>query len=255
VQPVQPEPGVNALLLALHIYQEGSAWREILSLLDKVRDWKFTMDQRQRLEFAAAQALEHLGDTVRSRPLWTRLAADFSLPSPRRAIAMYYQAKEAKAKNDAEKTLVFAQEAMNLLRESDLDPDKVADCLNMLVDAAKSLGQYPQALDYAEQYGKTLPENGPDFAANRFRMAAIYREMGETAKWRATPEQMRDTMPGPLSGRMAASDLSARAPEARRTPEPGPAVTPRHAGNPCGAGLQRPEVTYTICNRRCARHP
>lgn len=215
VQPAQTEPGVNALLLALHIYQEGSAWREILSLVDRVRDWKFTMDQRQRLEFAAAQALEHLGDTARSRPLWTRLAADFSLPSPRRAIAMYYQAKEAKAKNDAEKTLVFAQEAMNLLRENDLDPDKVADCLNMLVDAAKSLGQYPQALDYAEQYGKTLPENGPDFAANRFRMAAIYREMGETAKWRATLEQMRDTMPGTLYGRMAASELSARALEDR----------------------------------------
>ncbi|NDY58949.1 tetratricopeptide repeat protein, partial [Desulfovibrio sulfodismutans] len=215
VQPTQTEPGVNALLLALHIYQEGSAWREILSLLDKVRDWKFTMDQRQRLEYSAAQALEHLGDTARSRPLWARLAADFSLPAPRRAIAMYYQAKEAKAKNDPEKTLVFAQEAMALLRENNLDQDKIVDCLNMLVDAAKSLGQYPQALDYAEQYGKTLPENGPDFAANRFRMAAIYREMGETDKWRSTLEQMRDAMPNTLYGRMAASELSARALEDR----------------------------------------
>ncbi|MDQ7833418.1 MAG: tetratricopeptide repeat protein [Desulfovibrionaceae bacterium] len=215
VQPEQTEPGVNALLLALHIYQEGQAWREILSLVDRVRDWKFTLDQRQRLEYAAAQALEHLGDTVRSRPLWARLAADFSLSAPRRAIAMFYQAKEAKAKNDPEKTLVFAQEAMSLLRENNLDPDKVTDCLNMLVDAAKSLGQYPQALDYAEQYGKTLPENGPDFAANRFRMASIYREMGETDKWRSTLENMRDAMPDSRYGRMAASELSARALEDR----------------------------------------
>jgi TolA-binding protein len=215
IKPEQTEPGINALMLALHIYQEGDAWREILSLVDKVRGWKFTMDQRQRLEYAAAQALEHLGDTARSRPLWARLAADFSLPSPRRAIAMYYQAKEAKAKNDPEKTLVFAQEAMDLLAGNRLDPDKISDCLNMLVDAAKSLGQYPAALGYAEQYGQTLPENGPDFAANRLRMAAIYREMGDTDKWRATLEQMRDAMPGTLYGRMAASELSARALEDR----------------------------------------
>jgi TolA-binding protein len=215
VTPTQTEPGMNALMLALHIYQEGDAWREILSLIDKVHGWKFTMDQRQRLEYAAAQALEHLGDTARSRPLWARLAADFSLDAPRRAIAMYYQAKEAKAKNDAEKTLVFAQEAVDLLTENKLDPDKIADCLNMLVDAARSLGQYPTALDYAERYGRTLPENGPDYAANRLRMAAVYREMGETDKWRTTLEQMRDAMPNTVYGRMAASELSARALEDR----------------------------------------
>jgi len=215
VTPTQTEPGGNALMLALHIYQEGDAWREILSLIDKVHGWKFTMDQRQRLEYAAAQALEHLGDTVRSRPLWARLAADFSLDASRRAIAMYYQAKEAKAKNDAEKTLVFAQEAVDLMTENKIDPEKIADCLNMLVDAARSLGQYPVALDYAERYGKTLPENGPDYAANRLRMAAVYREMGETDKWRTTLEQMRDAMPNTVYGRMAASELSARALEDR----------------------------------------
>lgn len=215
VTPEQSEPGVNALMLALHIYQEGDAWREILTLVDKVRGWKFTMDQRQRLEYAVAQALEHLGDTTRSRPLWAKLAADFSLSAPRRAVALYYQAKEAKAKNDPEKTLVFAQEAMDLFVGNRSDPDKVADCLNMLVDATRSLGQYPQAVGYAERYGETLPPNGPDFAANRMRMATIYREMGDTAKWRATLEQMRDTMPDSVYGRMAAAELSSRAIEER----------------------------------------
>jgi hypothetical protein len=98
--------------------------REVLELAEKVRDWRFTLDQRQRVEFAAAMALENLGDTAKSRPLWARLAADFSLPPARRAVAMYYQAKEAKAKNDAEKILVFAQEAVNLLRETKTDPEK-----------------------------------------------------------------------------------------------------------------------------------
>ncbi|NMC50192.1 MAG: hypothetical protein GYA47_12325, partial [Desulfovibrio sp.] len=215
IGPAQNEAGVKALLLALHIYTEGDAWREVLELAEKVRDWRFTLDQRQRVEFAAALALENLGDTAKSRPLWARLAADFSLPPARRAVAMYYQAKEAKAKNDAEKILVFAQEAVNLLRETKTDPEKVADALNMLVDAAKNLGLYPAALKWAEEYGGALPENGPDYAANRFRMASIYREMGDTAKWRQTLEQMRDSMPNTLYGKMAASELSSRSLEER----------------------------------------
>jgi TolA-binding protein len=215
IGPVQDEAGINALLLALHIYAEGEAWREILELANKVRGWRFTLDQRQRVEFAAAVALENLGDTAKSRPLWARLAADFSLAPARRAVAMYYQAKESKAKNDPEKTLVFAQEAVNLFRETGTGPEKAAEALNMLVDAAKALGLYPAALKWSEEYAATLPENGPDFAANRFRMAAIYREMGDTAKWRQTLEQMRDAMPDTLYGKMAASELSARLLEER----------------------------------------
>ncbi|WP_246287735.1 tetratricopeptide repeat protein [Desulfolutivibrio sulfoxidireducens] len=215
IGPAQSEAGVNALLLALHIYVEGDAWREILELADKVRGWRFTLDQRQRVEFAAALALENLGDTAKSRPLWARLAADFSLPPARRAVAMYYQAKESKAKNDPEKTLVFAQEAVTLFRETKTGPEKVADALNMLIEAGKNLGLYPAALKWAEEYAAMLPENGPDFAANRFRMAAIYREMGDTAKWRQTLERMRDAMPDTLYGKMAASELSARALEER----------------------------------------
>ncbi len=215
IGPTQNEAGIKALLLALHIYTEGDAWREVLELAEKVRDWRFTLDQRQRVEFAAALALENLGDTAKSRPLWARLAADFSLAPARRAVAMYYQAKEAKAKNDAEKILVFAQEAVNLLRETKTDPEKVTDALNMLVDAAKNLGLYPAALKWAEEYGGTLPENGPDYAANRFRMASIYREMGDTAKWRQTLEQMRDAMPNTRYGKMAASELSSRSLEER----------------------------------------
>jgi hypothetical protein len=46
-------------------------------------------------------------------------------------------------------------------------------------------------------------------------MASIFREMGDTAKWRQTLEQMRDSMPNTLYGKMAASELSSRSLEER----------------------------------------
>lgn len=215
IEPGQTDSGTMALMLALSIYQQGDAWKDVLRLVNRVRDWNFSPDQRRRVEFAAAMALENLGDTKSSRPLWARLAADSRLDPGMLAYAMYYQGRQAKADNDQEKVQMFASQAVELFQESGKDPSKLLDSTNMLIDAQIKLGLFPDALKWSQEYAKRVEEGGPDWAANQFRMASIQKDLGDEAAWKATLEKMREDMPDTLYGKMAASALSSSALERR----------------------------------------
>ncbi len=215
ITPKQTQPGTMALMLAMSIYQQGNAWNDLLRLIGRARDWSFTTDQRQRVEFAAALALENLGDYKRSRPLWAKLAADPSLDPGKLAYAMYYQTKQAAADKDAEKVQMYASQAVELFQESGKDPGKLLDSMNMLIEAQVQLGLFPDALKWSEEYAKRVEQGGPDWAANQFRMAKIQRDLGDEAAWKATLEKMRDDMPDSLYGKMAASALSSKVLEQR----------------------------------------
>lgn len=207
----QTEPGTMALMVALSISLESNAWQAVVDLARKVSDWRFTPDQRQQVEFAAAMALENLGEASRSRPLWTKLASESRLAPFRRAYAMYYLARDNMIKKDLEKAEIYAGEAAMLFKETGRDPEKHKDSLNMLIEASTGLGQYPQVVKWAEEYGRHVTEGGPDWARNRFRIAAAFKNMGQGEKWRAILEETRTKAPGTVYAQMAASELAAGA--------------------------------------------
>ncbi len=209
IGPKESDNGNMALMLALSIYRNERSWNDVVDLARKVQGWRFGPTQRRNLEFSVAEALENLGDTDRSRQMWVRLAGDQALEAGKRCFAMYYMAKESMAKKELEKAELYAGEAAVMFRETGKDPDKLKGALNILVEAAQGLGQYPQALKWAEEYAAMTREGDADWARNRFRMAAVYRAMGDTDNWRKTLTAMRDAAPDSLYGKMAASDLAA----------------------------------------------
>jgi len=209
IGPKESDNGNMALMLALYVYQSEHAWNDIVNLARKVQGWRFGPTHRRNLEFAVAESLENLGDTARSRLLWQKLAGDQSLDSGKRCFAMYYMAKAAMDKKELERAELYAGEAVAMFRETGKAPDLLKASINMLVESARGLGQYPTALKWAGDYAALCREGDDDWAANRFRIASIQRAMGDMDAWRKTLTAMRDTAPDSLYGRMAASDLAA----------------------------------------------
>jgi len=208
IGPKESPDGNLALVMAMRIYDGQKDWHNILDLARKVQQWKFGPTERRDLEFTVAKALENLGDGDRSTQLWRKLAGDQLLESGKRCFAMYYMAKDAMAKKDLEKAELYAGEAVVMFQETGKDPDKLKGSLNILVDSAKGLGQYPKALQWANDYAKLCKEGDDDWAANRLRIASIQRAMGDMDGWRKTLTAMRDAAPNSLYGKMAASDLT-----------------------------------------------
>lgn len=209
IGPRETADGNMALAMAAGIYRSRHDWKAIVDLARQVQGWKFGPTMRRDLEFTVAQALENLGHADRAKQIWFRLAGDQALESGKRCFAMYYMAKEAMAKKELEKAELYAGEAAAMFRETDQDPDKLKGSVNILVEAAKGLGQYPQALQGADAYAALCREGDDDWSANRLRIAALQRAMGDMAGWRKTLTSMRDAAPDSLYGKMAASDLTA----------------------------------------------
>ncbi|WP_169727859.1 tetratricopeptide repeat protein [Desulfovibrio inopinatus] len=206
----QTPSGEMALSLLLSIYMESQSWNDILQLASKVQDWKMDTDLRRRTQYAMAVALENLGDERRSRVLWSKLAADPRLDPAWKAEAMYFQAKYALDANDPSKARVYGQEALSLFDETMGGKEKIKNTLNILIYSNQVLGNYSEALDRSNDYAKLTTKGDADWAANRFRQANIYRSMGNTDEWKKILEDMRDTMPDSLYGKMAATELKTR---------------------------------------------
>ena len=211
----ESENGQMALTMAMTIYHQDKAWRDIVELARRVQNWKFGPTQRRGLEYMVADALENLGETDRARQIWNRLAGDQALDASKRSYAMYFMAKEAMAGKNYEKAELYAGEAGFLFRETGQDPDKLKASLNIQVDATRELGQYPKAFKLANEYSSLCKEGDDEWAANRMRIASIQRAMGDVDGWRATLTAMRDAAPNSLYGRMAASDLATTGLESR----------------------------------------
>jgi len=209
VGPKETDNGNWALTMAMSVYQNERAWRDIVDLARKVQGWRFSPNQRRGLEFLVAEALENLGESERALPLWSKLAGDRELEAEKRCYALYFVAKEAMAKKEWEKAQLYAGEAAFMFRETNRDADKQKAAVNMLVEANRAMGEYAKALKHAAEYAALCKEGDDDWSGNRMRMAAIQRAMGDVDGWRATLTAMRDAAPNSLYGRMAASDLAA----------------------------------------------
>lgn len=209
IGPQESDNGNMALVMALTIYQNEQAWRDIVQLARKVQNWRFGPSQRRDIEFTVATALDNLGESSRALPLWRKLAGDQSLESEKRCYAMYFMAKHSMDNKELEKAALYANEAAFMFQETGRDPDKLRASLNILVEATKGLGQNEKALEWARQYAAQCTKGSDEWAANELRIASLQSALGDMDGWRKTLTGMRDAAPDSLYGRMAASDLAA----------------------------------------------
>ncbi len=205
-----------ALNLASNIYLETGAWTKLDALAALARrNWKIPTGLEQQLDYARAMALENLNDAKRSLPIWAQLAADMSVDPAIRANAMYYLAKASMEKQDLRRVFAYAQEALSLLLQTKGDKDKIKDAILMTVFATEHSGRWEEALKWAGEYDKYIPDTDPEWPSMRYRLAEIYRKAGSRAQWRKMMEEIRDKKPDSLYGRMAASALDTYALETK----------------------------------------
>jgi len=213
-----------ALNLASNIYLETGAWTKLDELAALARrHWKIPKGLEQQLDYARAMALENLNEPKKSLPIWAQLAADMTADPPIRANAMYYLAKASLEKQDLRRVFAYAQEALSLLLQTKGDKDKIKDAILMTVFATEHSGRWEEALKWAGEYDKYIPDSDPEWPSMRYRLAEIYRKAGSREQWRKMMEEIRDKKADSLYGRMAASALETYALE-RKAQEyaPGP---------------------------------
>jgi TolA-binding protein len=197
-----------ALDMALSIYLETGRWSEIANLSSMVREnWELPPRQRNQVDYSLAVAYENLGEMARSEPLWSKLAADTDLDPSTRAYAMYYMAKAAMQDKELRKVFIYSQEALTMFLESAGDREKIKDCILMTIYAAEESGRYREALRWAEQYDKYVPEGDPEWAGSRFRLARLYQKAGAQEEWEQIMQEIKKKQPQGIYGKMAAQAL------------------------------------------------
>ncbi|MGE4291870.1 MAG: tetratricopeptide repeat protein [Desulfovibrio sp.] len=203
-----PEYSEMALALAADIFLKQKAWNRINDLSSHAeQNWELSPRARRLLMHANAVALENLGENQKSARLWAQLGADEDVEPFIRADSLYFMAKEAMKHEDLRRVFVYAQEALSLLLSTKGDPEKIKDCLLMSIYATERSGRYRQALQWALEYDKYVPENDPEWAAQHYKLAELYRKSGLPEEWQRVMGELRDKQPESLYGRLAATAL------------------------------------------------
>ncbi|WP_022660934.1 tetratricopeptide repeat protein [Paucidesulfovibrio longus] len=203
-----PEYSEMALAVAADIFLKQKAWNRINDLSTHAeQNWDLSPRARRLLMHANAVALENLGETQKSARLWAQLGADENVEPFIRADSLYYMAKEAMKHEDLRRVFVYAQEALSLLLSSKGYPEKIKDCLLMSIYATERSGRYRQALKWALEYDKYVPEDDPEWASQRYKLAELYRKSGFPDEWARVMGDLRDKQPDSLYGRLAATAL------------------------------------------------
>ncbi len=203
-----PKYSEMSLDMALSTYLDRHAWSDIVNLANMAKSkWKLDPSRARQVDYALAMALENLGDTDKSNPLWTRLAADQELDPAARAYGMYYQAKNALKAHDLRNVFINAQQALEMFLQTGGDRDKIKDCILMTIYAAEASGQYREALKWANKYDTYIPETDPEWASSRFRLAKLYQLAGGQAEWEKLMKEIKDKKPDTLYGKMASTAL------------------------------------------------
>ncbi|MCM0755226.1 tetratricopeptide repeat protein, partial [Desulfovibrio aminophilus] len=207
-----PKYSEMALNLASNIFLETGAWTRLDELASMARrNWKIPKNLEQQLDYARAMSLENLNEPKKSLPIWAQLAADVTVEPNARANAMYYLAKASMEKQDLRRVFAYAQEALSLLLQTNGDKDKIKDAILMTVFATEHSGRYAEALKWASEYDKYIPESDPEWASMHFRLANIYRKAGAMDEWRGIMKDIQTKKPDSLYGRMAASAIETQA--------------------------------------------
>ncbi|WP_247648340.1 tetratricopeptide repeat protein [Pseudodesulfovibrio sp. zrk46] len=203
-----PEISDEALGLAVNIYLDELAWKEIADLVAMAKsNWKLNPEQLRQLDYARAMSLQNLGDSNKALAMWAELAKDTKVDPAFRAYAMYYMAKAAMERQDLRKVFVYAQEALSLLLQTKGDPEKIKDVVLMSIYATERSGRYTEALKWAKQYDEYIDVDNPEWASTRFKLARIYRKAGAMDEWKQLLTDIIEKKPESLQAQLAKSAL------------------------------------------------
>lgn len=203
-----PEISNEALGLAVNIYLDQLAWKEIADLVERAkRDWNLEDEQRKQLDYARAMSLQNLGEDNKALAMWAELAKDMNVDPAFRSYAMYYMAKNAMERQDLRRVFVYAQEALTLLLQTKGDPEKIKDAVLMSIYATERSGRYNEALRWAKQYDEYIEVDNPEWASTRFKLARIYRKAGAIEEWKQLLNDIIEKKPETLQAQLARSAL------------------------------------------------
>ncbi|MDD3313390.1 tetratricopeptide repeat protein [Pseudodesulfovibrio sp.] len=209
LQPRQT-PGVSdkALGMAVNIYLDGLAWKEISDLVTMVKkNWKLDDKQLRQMDYARAMSLQNLGEEGAALPMWAELARDVKVDPALRAYAMYYMAKSAMEQQDLRRVFVYSQEALSLLLQTGGDPEKIKDVVLMSIYSTERSGRYGEALKWAREYDRYVKPDNPEWASTRFKLARIYRKAGAMDEWKKLLTDIIEKKPDSLQATLAKSEL------------------------------------------------
>jgi len=207
-----PKYSEMALDLAMNIFVERKEWKRISDLASRADSaWKLSPRQKAQFETARAMALENQGETEKSLPLWTRIAADPASAPATRAHATYVLAKDAARKQDMHRLFALSQEALGQLLTAGGDKDKIKDCLLMTITATERSGRFNETLKWSREFDRIIPDSDPDWAPMRLRLAEIYRRGGQPDEWKTLLTDIAKKKPGTVYARMAAQALESSA--------------------------------------------
>ena len=106
-----------------------------------------------------------------------------------------------------ERSVVLAQEALNLFLKEKKDVAKIRDCLELLALAADRNDRFRDALAWTLEADEYIPEDDRDWPAHTYRKALRFRKNGDTEKWKENLEHIIRAVPDSLYSRMARAEL------------------------------------------------
>lgn len=202
---------VYNLFLARALRNED--WNGVLELGDKIASWEMPVATRAQLDYSRAISAENLGMSEKALPLWRKLHTRTDIPLYQKAYATYFMARDAERRRDIEAAYKLNLDTLKLFtqleeeRSDKADPERIRESLAALMDVTEVANRYAEALDWATQYARFVPEGSPDYAGLRFREARLHRKMGDLGRWKALLDEIIQREPDSVFGRMAASEL------------------------------------------------
>ena len=125
----------------------------------------------------------------------------------------YFLSKAAERNKDMEQAYYLGRDALNGLTSmaeknpEAIDKPKIKDLLAMLMNITEGAGRLQEALDWQQQYSQYVSPDDPEYPAMRYRLGQLYRQSGDMARWAVVMQELIDSAPDSLYGRMAASEL------------------------------------------------
>ena len=188
-------------------------WQGIVDLGALVENWNLPQAERNELVYAMAIARENMGQTPEAVPLWAQLYSRDDIPLYQKAYANYFMARDAERRRsihdayELNKATLRLFERLAVEQPDRADPARVQESLVALMDVTEVANRFAEALEWAEEYAPFVPEDSPEYAAFRFRLARLYRKMGDLARWQFYLEDIIQREPESVFGQMAASEL------------------------------------------------
>lgn len=199
----------NALALALTLYLKLEDWDKVIELGQKVKKWPLSLSQKQNVLFSLALAYQKKNNFAQSIPLWRELASDIKLDVDKRAYALYFLAKHYTQEKQWENVYIFAQEALSLfLKNTPKEKEKIIDCLKMLIESTKLTGRDMEALSWALELKKYIPESSPSWPSFQYQLADLYQLNGNEKAWQETLKELIAKKGNSLYAELAQRDLA-----------------------------------------------